>query len=900
MGAISAAEIDAHLCAGGTVVTASDRAARAILAAFHRARRAQGREAWTEPRVLDWQTFARRAWDEFERDGRLPLNSVQERSLWERILADSGHFAALLEGPRRNLAAMAKHAHALLCSYAPEYLDARARRAWQQDAAAFSEWLSAFDVLCQENDVISPSRLALELIPLLTSAGARPPLLLAGFDRLLPAQQRLFDAWGEWKHVESDDPAASIAWYAALDASTELAACASWCRQRLLENPNRRILVIAQDISRRRGEIERAFLRHAASDPAFRFEFSLGVPLAQAPPARSARMLLRWLDGALAEHELDWLFSTSYAAISEQEKAALQASMRALRNRGCQRTEWTLRAFLEQRISDSPIPQSWAKRVSAAENRLKSVAARESSPLEWAELAPHLLEDLGWPGSRPPSSAEFQAMRRWQQAIETCGSLGFDGRRMKWQTFLGELLRIVDETLFAPESEDAPIVIAGAAESAGLTADAISFLGANEDAWPARGDRHPFLPMDVQREFRMPHASPQLDWDLARAITVRLLASAPEVHFSFAQQSEGVEARPSRLIAQFAGAPQPLPANLVPSPSPPAVTLTFEDATRIPYRSLQADLGAEAATPHLRGGAKVLTAQSQCPFQAFAIARLGASEWDPAETGLTAADRGQLLHKVLEAVWSGPPGGVRSLQELKDIADLRGSVAGHVSSTMANKVPERVRSQMPPRYLEIEEVRLTRLVTEWLEFEKSRVAFQVERTELDETRTIAGVSLNLRLDRLDRLSDGTLLVVDYKTGDVSTKSWDLPRPEDVQLPLYAGFGLGQEEILGGLVFAKVRTGEMCFAGSVANAASTLDTSLKGNNSLVRNPMSAEQLMDWRDAVEQLARDFLAGRADVDPRDAPRTCERCGLHTLCRIQERELICGEDADAEVAHD
>ena len=76
--------------------------------------------------------------------------------------------------------------------------------------------------------------------------------------------------------------------------------------------------------------------------------------------------------------------------------------------------------------------------------------------------------------------------------------------------------RALDETLFAPESQDAPIQIAGPAESAGLAADAIWFMGASEDAWPACGRRHPLLPFEVQREAGMPHARPQLDWDVAR------------------------------------------------------------------------------------------------------------------------------------------------------------------------------------------------------------------------------------------------------------------------------------------------------------------------------------------------------------------------------------------------
>jgi inactivated superfamily I helicase len=97
------------------------------------------------------------------------------------------------------------------------------------------------------------------------------------------------------------------------------------------------------------------------------------------------------------------------------------------------------------------------------------------------------------------------------------------------------LLNATAETLFAPESEDAPILIAGPAESAGLTADAIWFLGAHEDAWPARGDIHPFIPIEVQRRSQMPHSTAQLDWDVAHAMTARLVASAREVNFSYAR-----------------------------------------------------------------------------------------------------------------------------------------------------------------------------------------------------------------------------------------------------------------------------------------------------------------------------------------------------------------------------
>ncbi|MGA2085135.1 MAG: hypothetical protein ABSG60_06420, partial [Terracidiphilus sp.] len=140
--------IDAWLRGGGLVVTASDRAARALASAFHRARRAEGLTAWPAPNILDWKNFVRAAWEEraLDRgDARLLLNPAQEQSLWSAIAGTGRQMATLLEGPRHRLAALAMKAHELLCGYEPRFLRPSARTAWQQDAAAFSGWLTAFD-----------------------------------------------------------------------------------------------------------------------------------------------------------------------------------------------------------------------------------------------------------------------------------------------------------------------------------------------------------------------------------------------------------------------------------------------------------------------------------------------------------------------------------------------------------------------------------------------------------------------------------------------------------------------------------------------------------------------------------------------------------------------------------
>lgn len=918
MGNMAAGPMDAWLRAGGVAVTASERAARALQAAFHRARRAEGFAAWPAPAIQPWSEFVRNAWQQRAADGRLILNSAQEEFLWAGIIAADAQGANLLEGPRHRAARLAMEAHALLCAYAPELLQSRLRAAWQQDAAAFSNWLAAFDETCRAGKLISAARLPLELIALLESAVAdngrasRPPLLLAGFDRIQPTQRRLFDAWGTWSEAApldstgapgpasgTGDGSPQAAFYQAPDSSTELAACAIWCSRQLAANPHERILVVSQQAAARRGEMERAFRRRLGSDSLF--EFTLGVPIGQVPLAHSAHLLLRWLSTPLAEHEMDWLFASGYAA-PPQESSALQSAMRRIRQRNLEQPEWTLDAFASNlrsaRAEDAAAALAWLDRIMQAHQRAADFSRQPHSPLECAEFASRLLEAIGWPAAKPGarslSSAEFQAARRFQQAIETVGSLGFDGCRVPWPEFLSSLARVLEQTLFAPESRDAPIQIAGPAESAGLAADAVWFLDAAEDAWPPAAQTHPLLPLPIQRQFAMPHAAPQLDWELARIITARLLASAPAICFSFARFAGEVESRSSRLVEQFAGAPQPLPAALMPPAIAAPLTVDCDDASQVPF-----------PPGKVEGGAAVLTAQSQCAFQAFASVRLAAQKWNPAQPSLTPAQRGGLLHAVMHAIWGAPPpDGLRSLDDLKNLNDAPAFVAGHVRRVFATEIRSSLRARMPGGYLELEEQRLMRLIGEWLQYESTRAQFDVVQTEDKRTIHLAGLTLDLRLDRVDRLLDGTLLVIDYKTGPVTPKAWDLPRPEDVQLPLYAGFALHPEtEPLGGLAFAKMLTGKICFAGRIGDAQRMLLPALGNQTALVRGPFEAEMLIAWRDRIEQFARDFLAGRADVDPRDYPKTCERCGLQTLCRIHENPafLETGENgADAESAED
>jgi hypothetical protein len=136
---------------------------------------------------------------------------------------------------------------------------------------------------------------------------------------------------------------------------------------------------------------------------------------------------------------------------------------------------------------------------------------------------------------------------------------------------------------------------------------------------------------------------------------------------------------------------------------------------------------------------------------------------------------------------------------------------------------------------------------------------------------------------VDRLADGRLAVIDYKTGgDADIKSWLDERPKLPQLPLYA-IALGPERI-GAVAFARVRTGDTGYAGLVHDAATFPGLRSPGARGWPREFGDwREMLESWRRRLTALAEEHVSGDARLAP-DPRHACEYCHLGALCRIGE----------------
>lgn len=886
---------------GATIVAATARAARALRLAYAGSQRSAGCLIWAAPPILDWPSWLRDLFREHafaDPDAPVLLSTLQEQTVWTRVQRGD---AALVLSPEA-MAALAMDAWSLLSAFQAH--SAR-RYPWEQtDAESFRRWAAEFERECARNAWLSAGDLESFLASRLSAPRNRLALpgeiLLVGFDRLTPAQRGFLSALQERgvsiRESVPDPHESERRWISTTGQQDEIAACAAWARELLLRQPGTRIGVIVPSLADLRNPIERAFRRILMPQtedvrrpsPAMPFEFSLGQPLADVPAIRAALLLLRWIAAPLREEEISWLLLSGFLSGCAANGDALARHDLSLRTGNLLVPERSLAAY---RATLAAVPE--LRRLSEDLSELLQTAEAnrlldsERQPSAWCELVLLLLERAGWPGERSADTVQFQALQRWQRLFDDLALLDFDGSRTTYSSFLDAAERHARETIFSPESHDAPIQIMGPFESSGQQFDALWFMGTDDASWPQRGRLHPLLPHSVQRQFALPHATPDDDSKLAHAVTSRLLASAGAIVFSFPLRDKEAELRPSPLIAGL------FPANTQPQPAAPSST----DSPAVSTPSLETISDHSGVLPwpaaQTAGGADVLKKQSACPFQAFATRRLAAEPLEDSEWGLSPADKGKLLHEVLQSFFN--PEAPEPILTRDDLAAIIAS--GRLSFVLDLHIDAALRPWLTPgspdpwrdAYLAAEKRRLQIRLAEWLEREAMREPFTVEaREERLPDVHIGDLRLNLRADRIDLLPDGSRFILDYKTGQISPSAWNGERPEEPQLPLYAVYG--NVENLSGILFAQIRAGETRFAGLVRDAETQLCSGACSKKDFVTEPWSGSMRDDWARVLRDLAAQFLAGEAAVDPRD-PKDCTYCPLPALCRKAEWNRVASE---------
>ncbi len=890
----------ASIEAGHLILTPNFRLARHITQAWGQRCVEQGLLTWRQPLVMAFEAWLESCWAELiEAEHPVlvtrPLSVIDshgEQLLWRSCIAQDSLLPPAADIPSLAELAMQTWQQLQRCNVPLTEL----KDGHHPASESFLRWLDTFNQALDQKHLVTweqAQRLVLQAFNEAFFAGYEA-IQLVGFQTLPALHRDIIDAAAkDVGHSELTETPANITLQTCSDEQSEISAAAQWAKAQHESDPQQRIGIVFGNLANSQQQISRIFHdtfspehclpEHERSIPAF--NFSAGSPLGRSPLIASALNLLAVQTQALALAPWCHLLADPFwgpAVSSKEDENAEELSASTLNK------HLIARAHCELLLRDSNklthTPSAFCANLAEAERQTLSAVRESENPAApphpngeypslaaawqtiaervrrqpktasfcyWAEEFAQRLDILGWPGARTLDSIEYQQHQHYLSLLEDFAGLDNSAAPLSASAALTQLTRMAQATVFQAQSHDSQIQILGLLEAAGLEFDQLWIAGMDDRQWPQPTSLNPLLAVDLQQRYQLPRSNAKQELSLAKQLLQGFQHSSRQLVFSYATRDGDTDLEASRLLPQTILAPSataPISAKLQQSllTALPPTTLQRTDAIKGP--------ALQTGEQSVRGGTAILQAQAGSPFNAFATWRLGARPLAEPSSGLSPIERGNLVHRCLELFWT----------RFHDQASVKALDSAALDTAIEEVITEAIRPLhqsrsdiFGPRFAAIETQRLKQLLAQWLDIELQRQPFSVMAPEKQLFMSIGGLPLSLRIDRIDRLEDQRIVLIDYKTGDTNINCWAGERLEEPQLPLYA---LALPEQIGGLCFGQISTAKSVAAKGVSDTPEIIP----GLAPLTKiNFEGWEDCLEvWREQLETLAEEFLDGQAEI--------------------------------------
>ncbi len=606
--------------------------------------------------------------------------------------------------------------------------------------------------------------------------------------RLVNAALRPAAATAAWRafaeQIAAEAVTDALAGVTRIDApgSGEEATAIALVLRQALERPGRRAALVTPD---------RGLARRVAAELSrwgIAVDDSAGVPLSHSPPGTFLRLTAELAAGALAPLPLLAALKHPLAA-GGQAPGEFRARVRALERLvlrgprpapGFAGLKRALRAAGKgqdkERRAEIRDLRAWlsgletiAKPFVRALKRAKSLRQALDAHLAFAEALAASSEDGGparlWAGEAGSVAANFVAELR--EAARDAPGVGAESYPALLAALLG------GKAVRPPYGSHPRLAIWGPLEARLQHVDVVVLGGLNEGTWPAEVEPGPWLGRPMRADFGLP--PPERRLGLAAHDFAQLMG-APRVYLTRATRVEGTPTVPSRWLLRLDALLQAFEPGLSIGEATPQ-WLGWTEALDRPAQVIQP--APPAPRPPLKARPRKLSVTRvetwmRDPYDLYAERILKLRHLDAIDSDPSAAEFGTLVHKALEAFLRGFP---KDLPEDPETALL---AAGH-EVFWAEAVKPGVRAFWWPRF---------RRIACWFAREEREHRAGLLRS-FGEVKGLlrldspGGVfELTAKADRIDRLTDGTLAIVDYKTGGTPSKK-EVTLGFAPQLPLEA-------------------------------------------------------------------------------------------------------------------
>ncbi|MDH3588661.1 MAG: PD-(D/E)XK nuclease family protein [Gammaproteobacteria bacterium] len=899
MSALSERVLDA-LRAGAVVVTSTSRLRDEIRRNYAHHQADKGVQAWQRGNVVSWSDWLRSLGEQVLWSGytspagrRRLLLPLHEQLLWERILTEEPVFDLPLNV--RSTAKMAREAWQLLQDW--RLPDPGTVGFTSVEQGAFSAWMKRYFAACTEHSWLDSARVIDSLVPAISSGAVPVPghVLLIGFDSFNPQQRgllRVLTGMGTRLGMSRPDSRENRAGLLTLpDGHSELQTAVRWLRGLVAADSGCQIGLVVPNLANCFQKVERLLdaallpgssLPGAGSEAALPYQLGAGRPLRKQPVVVAADHVLALSMGSVSMRVLSRVIRSPFIAGGITE-AAWRARFDAwMRDKGSVDIDVQhLPGMFEAFRHYAGISTDEFKLEPQIDKLLAHNDDHGPRPAGvWARNFTDLLELFGWPGEGRQDAIQRQAQQDFESLLREFASLDAVLGDMTSAEALRVLRHLLRARHFEFHTHNVPISVLDPVDAEWLSFDSLWICDAGSAGWTeAIGAPNPFIPIEWQRNQKLPQSSPALRTERANQLATRLMGAAPQVVVSNAQDSDR-----GFMLGAYSSLPE-LPLQEI------------ELAELTDYR--QALLGADQIeaiddyqapvldpVESIDLNQSVLALQSACPFRSFAQQRLGAIPLRALRPGVRPEARVDLVRMALEHMWHR----IESSEVLQ--AALIGEhlevqiweVADTVLAVFERKLPVR----LSKRYRALEHARLVRLLLNWLRVETHRASFEVRQTNVYSTIEIGGVTMRAHVDRVDEVEGKGLAIIDYDTNRFESQRWVGDRPDSPSLLLYA---LATEEEPLALLTGCVAADGMDLAGVQHDTVVSGLPVYEDSGLAELTGLSWDQLLaSWREVLENLTLQFAGGDARVLPKHGPATCHDCHLGSLCRVSERDRVLG----------
>ncbi len=635
-----------------------------------------------------------------------------------------------------------------------------------------------------------------------------------------------------------DDPGeastAPVPVYAAETPNEELRQAAVWAKARHSTDPSLRIGIIVPNVAHEHALVAREIgitcNAHSGSD-ATNFDISGGEPLADQAVWQAATHLLQLV--------FDQATRTDLAVIANSGFFPDFGLSRLLERWPRQLPPRLDFLTFQRHLNNNALTHAIGTAFSQPMTELQSFDT-------WVQQFQTALQLGGWPNLSDVGSRQFQA----HAAIVDVLSISQSSQPISASAARQRLDYVLANRVFAPERPPANLIVLGALEANGLVFDHLWICGMDDENFPSRNSAIPFIPRTLARASGVPRADQEAELQFSKRLLERWQGQTENMVASYVHNAEDSERSPSPMLTNFSiyeGTPDQAQQGKL------AALELYSDEFGSPIQ----------AETNIRGGVRLVEDQAACPFRAYAVHRLQIPRIETPTDLPDALTRGIVLHDVLQALFTVAKDS-NAVRHLED-ADVELAIT---------QALQKLQLALPGEFIKFERMRIRELVYAWLDIEHLREEFEVQALETSYELTFDQFTLTIRADRIDKLQNsGRLIVIDYKTGRVSTSGIDETPLVQPQLPIYTQV----DGDVYGAFYASIRKDAVRFTGICdpqANPGGAKYVPLKRS--------WAEQILLWRSELARLTHDYAQGFAAVEP--IRGACDYCHLSSFCRISE----------------